>query len=287
MCATSILIGALLVPIAGRWQGAWLRHLGYIDGGGAFLHLSGGLCALVAAILIGPRNGKYNRDGSSNGIPGHSAPLACIGAILMFAGWAPAVLGMSSIVSEEEVLIRTSNVLLAAAAGGLASLLFCYHRYGKPDLHLTIVGFLGALVAVSASPGTANHWAVFIGAIAGIIVPLAAIHIDLTHKIDDPTSGISIHAISAIWGIIAAGALAGGSFIARIKQLGVQLLGLAAIAALTIILSGALLFLLKATVGLRSKEADELDGLDLAEHDIGAYPDFQQTMIKSYHLREA
>src|SRR5207253_3116204 len=250
------------------------------------LHLSGGLCALVAAILIGPRNGKYNRDGSSNGIPGHSAPLASIGAILMFVGWAPAVLGMSSIVSEEEVLIRTSNVLLAAAAGGLASLLFCYHRYGKPDVHLTIVGFLGALVAVSASPGTANHWAVFIGAIAGIIVPLAAIHIDLTHKIDDPTSGISIHAISAIWGIIAAGALAGGSFIARIKQLGVQLLGLAAIAALTIILSGALLFLLKATVGLRSKEADEFDGLDLAEHDIGAYPDFQQTMIKSYHLRE-
>jgi Amt family ammonium transporter len=150
-----------------------------------------------------------------------------------------------------------------------------------------IVGLLGSLVAISASPNTANYWAVFIGAIAGVIVPLAAIHIDLTHKIDDPTSGIAIHAVSAMWGIVAAGALAGGSFVDRLKQLGIQILGLAAIAALTIFLSGALFFFLKATVGLRAKEADEFDGLDLAEHDIGAYPDFQQTTIKSYHLREA
>ncbi|HEV8377305.1 MAG TPA: hypothetical protein VGP99_00525 [Tepidisphaeraceae bacterium] len=288
LCATSILIGALLVPIVGRWRGTWLHHLGYIDGGGAsVLHLTGGLCAAVAAILIGPRNGKYNRDGSSNGIPGHSVPLASIGALLMFIGWAPTVLGMSSIASEEDVLIRTSNVLLAAAAGGAASLLLCYSRYGKPDVHLMIVGFLGALVGISALPGTTNHWAVFIGGIAGIIVPLAAIHIDLTWKIDDPTSGIAIHAVSAIWGIIAAGALAGGTFVGRMKQLGIQLLGLAAIAALAIILPAALFLFLKATVGLRAKEADEFDGLDLAEHDIGAYPDFQQTTIKSYHLREA
>jgi len=194
---------------------------------------------------------------------------------------------MSSIATEEDVLIRTGNVLLAAAAGGAASLLLCYFRYEKPDVHLMIVGFLGALVAISASPGTLNIWAVFIGAVAGIIVPLAAIHIDLTWKIDDPPSGIAIHAVSAIWGIVAAGALAGGTFVGRIKQLGIQLLGLAAIAAVTIILSGALFYILKATVGLRAKEADEFDGLDLAEHDIGAYPDFQQTTIKSYHLREA
>jgi Amt family ammonium transporter len=288
LCATSVLIGALLVPIIGRWQGGWLRHLGYIDGGGAsILHLTGGLCAAVAAILVGPRNGKYNRDGSSNGIPGHSVPLASFGALLMFVGWAPTVLGMSSIATEEDVLIRTGNVLLAAAAGGAASLLLCYFRYEKPDVHLMIVGFLGALVAISALPNSANIWAVFIGAVAGIIVPLAAIHIDLTWKVDDPTSGIAIHAVSAIWGIVAAGALAGGTFVGRIKQLGIQLLGLAAIAALTIILSGALFYLLKSTVGLRAKEADEFDGLDLAEHDIGAYPDFQQTTIKSYHLREA
>jgi Amt family ammonium transporter len=288
LCATSILIGAFLVPIVGRWQGSWLSHLGYISGGGAsVLHLTGGLCAVVAAVAIGPRNGKYNRDGSSNGIPGHSVPLASMGALLMFVGWTPAVLGMSSLSSEQDILLRASNVLLAAAAGGAASLVLCYQRYGKADVHLTIVGFLGSLVAISASPATANHWAVFIGAVAGIIVPLAAIHIDLTHKIDDPTSGIAIHAVSAMWGIIAAGAVAGGTFMARLKQLGVQFVGLIAIAALTMILAGALFFVLRATVGLRAKEADEFDGLDLAEHDIGAYPDFQQTTIKSYHLREA
>jgi ammonium transporter, Amt family len=288
MCGVSILIGAIAFPLAARWHIGWLRNLGYIDGGGAsIIHLVGGLCAAVAAILIGPRNGKYNRDGSSNGIPGHSVPLASIGALLMLVGFIPLVLGMALPAELDQNLAAAGNLLLAAAAGGVASLLLCYHRYGKADVHLMIVGFLGALVAISASPNTANHWAVFIGAIAGIIVPLAAIHIDLTWKIDDPTSGIAIHAVSAIWGIVAAGALAGGTFLARLKQLGIQLLGLAAIAAMAIILCGALLIMLKKTVGLRAKEADEFDGLDLAEHDIGAYPDFQQTTIKSYHLREA
>src|SRR6266566_3536321 len=89
-------VGALLVPSTGRWQGTWLNRLGYIAGGGAsVLHLTGGLCAAVAAIAIGPRNGKYNRDGSSNGIPGHSVPLASIGGLLMLIGWIPTVLGMS------------------------------------------------------------------------------------------------------------------------------------------------------------------------------------------------
>jgi Amt family ammonium transporter len=287
MLAAPMLIAAILFPLTGRWEIGWLRHLNFIDGGGAStIHLTGGLCAAVAAIFIGPRSGKYNRDGSANGIPGHSVPLAAIGALLMFIGFVPTILGVAAIESGME-MPAASNILLAAAAGGLASLILCYHRYGKADVHLMIVGFLGALVAISASPGTANHWAVFVGAVAGIVVPLAAIHIDLTWRIDDPTSGIAIHAVSAIWGLIAAGALGEGSFTARLKQLGVQLLGVAAIAALTIVLSGAVFYLLKATVKIRAKEADEFDGLDLAEHDIGAYPDFQQTTIKSYHLREA
>ena len=287
MLAGPILIAAIIFPITGRWEIGWLRHLGFIDGGGAStIHLTGGLCAAVVAILVGPRSGKYNRDGSANGIPGHSVPMALIGALIMFIGFLPTILGIASI----ESLMQSptaANILLAAAAGGIASLLLCYHRYGKADVHLMIVGFLGALVAISASPGIASHWAVFMGAFAGIIAPLAAIHIDLTWHIDDPTSGVAIHAVSAMWGIIAAGALSGGTFTERMKQLGVQVLGLVAIAALTIVLSGAVFYALKAAVGLRAKEADEFDGLDLAEHDIGAYPDFQQTTIKSYHLREA
>ncbi len=287
MCAVSILIGAVVVPIVGRWQLGWLMRLGFIDAGRvSMIHLTGGLCGAVAAVLIGPRGGKYNRDGSSNGIPGHSVPLAAVGALMMFIGFIPTILGMAAN-GPKEVLTPAGNILLAAAAGGAASMLLCYFRYGKPDVHLMIVGFLGALVAISASPDTLNIWVVVIGGVAGILIPLAALHIDLIWKIDDPTSGIAIHAVSAIWGIIAAGAFAALPFAARMKQIGIQLLALAAIAALTIILCGALLFFLRATVGLRAKEADEFDGLDLAEHDIGAYPDFQQTTIKSYHLREA
>ncbi len=286
MCAVSVLLGALLVPIVARWQIGWLMRLGFIDAGRvSMIHLTGGLCGAVGAVMIGPRSGKYNRDGSSNGIPGHSVPLAAIGALLMFVGFIPTILGMAA--NGPMDLNPAGNVLLAAAAGGAASLLLCHWRYGKADVHLLIVGFLGALVAISAAPNTLNIWAVFIGAVAGLIAPLAALHIDLIWKIDDPTSGIAIHAVSAIWGIIAAGAFTAAPFAARMKQLGIQIMGLLAIAALSIILSGALFFLLKATLGLRAKEADEFDGLDLAEHDIGAYPDFQQTTIKSYHLREA
>ncbi|HEV8290335.1 MAG TPA: hypothetical protein VGP94_00360, partial [Tepidisphaeraceae bacterium] len=127
MCAVSILIGGLLVPIVGRWQFGWLRRLGYLDAGSAsMIHLTGGLCAAVAAILVGPRNGKYNRDGSSNGIPGHSVPLASIGALLMFVGFMPTVLGMSSSTIRDDFLESPGNILLAAAAGGAASLVLCY-----------------------------------------------------------------------------------------------------------------------------------------------------------------
>jgi len=287
MCAVSVLIGAIVVPIVARWEIGWLSNRHFIDAGRAgMIHLTGGLCGAIAAVMIGPRSGKYNRDGSANGIPGHSVPLAAIGAMLMFIGFVPTILGMAA-PGPLEAIAPAGNILLAAAAGGAASVILCHVRYGKPDVHLMIVGFLGALVSISASPGTYNIWAVFIGAVAGIIVPLAALHIDLAHKIDDPTSGIAIHAVGAMWGIVAAGALAGGTFLERLKQLGIQLLGLVAIAALTIALSAALFFLLKSAFGLRVREADEFDGLDLAEHDIGAYPDFQQTTIKSYHLREA
>jgi Amt family ammonium transporter len=289
MCCASILVGALLVPITFRWNLGWLTARGFIDTGGAsILHLTGGLTALIVAILIGPRNGKYNRDGSSNGIPGHSVPLASIGTMLILVGWIPTILGMTSF-SLDNILLPASNILLAAAAGAIASLVLCHFRYGKPDIHLMYTGFLGALVAISASAHvTLNIWAVVIGAVAGILVPLAAINIDLRFKIDDPTSGIAIHAVSSIWGLLAAALFTSGLTPARrLPQVGIQLLGIASIAALTILLSLALFLILKRTIGLRAREADEFDGLDLAEHDIGAYPDFQQTTIKSYHLREA
>ena len=180
------------------------------------------------------------------------------------------------------------NVLLAGAAGGAAAIVLAQVRYGKPDVVLTLTGLLGGLVAISAAGGgVGSVSAVLIGAVAGVLVPLCAVSLDLLAHLDDPTAGVSIHAVGGLWGTLAAGLFFPGSFVERAKMLGVQALGAVVIAALASALSVALFVTLRATLGLRVKEADEYDGLDLAEHDIGAYPDFQQTMIKSYHLREA
>jgi Amt family ammonium transporter len=180
------------------------------------------------------------------------------------------------------------NLLLAAAAGGVASVMLGQFRYYKPDIHLTYAGIVGAMVAISAPAGAVpGIGAVLIGAVAGIIVPLAILMLDVMVRIDDPSGGIAVHGVGAIWGLIATPLLARGLSVGqRFKGLGVQLLGIVAIALLTIALSAALWLLLKRLTKLRVSEADEFDGLDLAEHDIGAYPDFQQNTIKSYHLRE-
>jgi Amt family ammonium transporter len=241
---------------------------------------------MVAAVLVGPRMGKYNRDGSANAIPGHSVPLANVGMLLVLAGWLPYVLGF---VGTAKAGAAGMNVLLAGAAGCVAAVGLSQVRYFKADIHLAFAGMLGGLVAISAAADVGSGIAaVVIGGVAGIIVPMAMVMLDLVWKVDDPTGGIVVHGVGAAWGILAAGLFAGtGSMGARIGLLGVQVLGLVVIAGLAAVVSGGVLWGLKRTVGLRSKEADEFDGLDLAEHDIGSYPDFQQTMIKSYHLREA
>jgi Amt family ammonium transporter len=289
----AILLAAIVVPTAWRWvwSDGWLGRLGYHDlAGASIIHWVGALGALVAAILVGPRTGKYNRDGSANAIPGHSVSLASTGILLLLVGWFPYLFGfLNADLISDSIGRIAMNVLLAGASGAIVSLLISQWKYMKPDIHLIYSGLLGALVAITAAADLGSGWvAVVIGAVAGLIVPTAAIMLDLVWRIDDPTGGIAIHGIGAAWGIVAAGLLTpSGSFLDRARFLGVQLLGLIAIGVLTIALSLALLIILKRSVGLRSREADEFDGLDLAEHDIGAYPDFQQTMIKSYHLREA
>jgi Amt family ammonium transporter len=285
----SVLLAAVLVPILGKWVWTgWLRDAGFVDVAGASaIHLTAGVCAAVAAYLVGPRSGKYHRDGSTSTIPGHNVPLAAAGTMVMLAGWVPYVAGFAMI-NRTPLGLAALNVLLAGAAGGGAAAILGHVRYGKPDVTLTLIGLLGALVAISAGAGRVPPLAaVTIGAVAGVFVPLASIYIDLILRIDDPAGGISIHAAGGLWGTLAAGLLAPGSLALRVKHLGVQLLSAVVICLVAAAVCGAVLYVIKATSGLRAREADEFDGLDLAEHDIGAYPDFQQTMIKSYHLREA
>ena len=284
------LLGGVIVPVAGRWAWhGWLLDLGFIDiAGASVIHVAGGLCAAAGAVLVGPRSGKYNRDLSSNFIPGHSAPMASVGVMLMLAGWAPYVLAASAL--HATLTARAGiNVLLAASAGTLVAVLFTKAKYGKPEIMLAYAGLLGALVAITAGGGAISSIAaVVIGAVAGVIVPWATVHLDLVRKIDDPAGGIAVQVVGGAWGLLAAAVfIPASTWTDKLRDLGVAVLGLLTIAALALTLSLAAFALLKKTVGLRLGEDAEYDGTDLAEHDLNAYPDFQQTMIKSYHLREA
>jgi Amt family ammonium transporter len=214
--------------------------------------------------------------------------MASVGVILMLVAWGPYVMGAGALHSGAGTY-AAFNVLLAAAAGGLAALIGSIIRYGKPDAALIYSGLLGALVAVT---GAANLMptggAVAIGVIAGAIVPWALVQIDLRFKVDDPAGAIAIHGIGGLIGTLAVAFVAPIMTMGqRMRQLGVQALGVALISVIALVSIGALLFVLKKSIGIRAREADEFDGLDLAEHDLNAYPDFQQTTIKSYHLREA
>jgi ammonium transporter, Amt family len=289
MCAVPLFLGGVLMPLALRWTlaGGWLANQGFLDyAGAAAIHLTAAATALVAAIIVGPRSGKFNRDGSSNAIPGHSLPLASSGVLLMVAGWIPYLLGFG--LSLDSPGLPAMNLLLAGSAGAITSLAIGQWRYFKPDIHLVFAGLLGALVAIVPVAHTQlSFMAVLIGALAGTIVPAAMLLLDLRWRIDDVTGGIAVHGGGALLGLLAAPLAAPITWSQCLKTFGAQLLGITAILALTGAAAWLVLAALHRTIGLRSKEADEFDGLDLAEHDINSYPDFQQTMIKSYHLREA
>jgi ammonium transporter, Amt family len=226
----------------------------------------------VMAFLLGPRIGKYN-NGKSNAIPGSSLPLAAIGVLLLWFGWfgfnGGSVLNASpGLVSL--VLVTTS---IAAAAGGLTAALVAWGHGGKPDLSMALNGILAGLVGITAGADQMAVWeALVIGVIAGVLVYCAVLFIDQVLRIDDPVGAISVHLVCGIWGTLAVGlfgAAAGG------KQLLSQIIGIAAIGAFTVVFALVLGLILKATVGLRVPQKEELQGLDIGEHGMEAYGGFQ------------
>ncbi len=288
-CAASIALGGVVVPLALRWTlaGGWLARLGFVDlAGAAAIHLAGAVAGLLFVRLVGARLGKYNTDGSSNAIPGHSVPMASAGVLLMLIGWFPYLLGFAG--TGPAAAFVAMNLLLAGSAGAVASLVLGHVRYYKPDIHFTYAGLMAGMVAISAAGNTEySIWAVVIGILAGLLLPPLMILMDMVWKIDDVSGGLAVHGVGAVVGLMLAPFAASLSWADRLRAVGAQLLGMAVVAALTVAVFLPVLYVLKRSFGLRSREADEFDGLDLAEHDIGAYPDFHQNMIKSYHLREA
>jgi Amt family ammonium transporter len=267
-----------------KWGGGWLNELGFYDfAGSTLVHSVGGWAALVGATVLGPRLGKYAKDGSVQPIPGHSMPLATIGVLLLWFGWFGFNGGSVLSANPQIVSLVMVTTALAGAAGGLATTVVSWIGGGKPDLSMALNGMLAGLVGITAGADQMAVWeALVIGGIAGTLVYFAVIFFDKL-RIDDPVGAISVHLVCGVWGTLAVG-LFGAK--AGLAQLGYQLTGIAAIGAFTVVFAAVVFLVLKHTVGLRVSTMEEYEGLDLGEHDMAAYPDFQHTYIKSYHARE-
>ncbi|MEL6975762.1 MAG: ammonium transporter [Bacteroidota bacterium] len=281
----SAVLTTLIYPISGSWywpfdDDAWLNTAGFVDfAGSSVVHAVGGAAALVAAILVGPRIGKYV-DGKAKVIPGHNMALGALGVFILWLGWfgfnggSQLAWGGDDTIAAGSVIINTN---IAAAIGAIAALFLTWIRYGKADISMTLNGALAGLVGITAGCGAVSAFGAFaIGLICGIIVVFSIEIIDKKFKIDDPVGAISVHGVCGFFGTVLVGlfALDGGLFYGG----GAKLLWVQTYGSLSYILWAALasfivLFILKKTIGLRVSEKEELEGLDIHEHGMEAYPE--------------
>jgi Amt family ammonium transporter len=223
-CVFSVFVGAVIYPIYGNWVwgGGWLSQLGnnfglghgHVDfAGSSVVHMTGGVMALVTCKLLGPRRGKYNADGSANAIPGHNIPMALVGTFILMFGWFGFNAGSTLAGTDLRIGVIATNTMLAGAAGSAGAMLYMWLRYGKPDPSMIANGALAGLVAITAPCAfvTAPS-AVLIGSVAGVLVCWSVFFIERTLKLDDPVGAISVHGVNGLWGILALGLLADGTY---------------------------------------------------------------------------
>ena len=279
-----LLFCAVLYPLAANWvwnPDGWLAARGFNDfAGSAAVHAMGGFAALAAAMVLGPRIGKYNSDGSSNAIPGHNIPLAAVGAFILWFGWFGFNPGstLAAVGNWEMIGSVATNTFLASAAGGIATMAYTQMRYGTIDITMVINGVLAGLVGITAGCNVVSpNSAILIGLVAGVLVDIAVVLVDKM-GIDDPVGAIAVHGINGAWGTLAVGLFAmetglltgGGA-----GQLITQAIGLFAIIAMSFILTFVLMTLLKMTIGIRVSPEDETAGLDAAEYGLESYTEFE------------
>jgi Amt family ammonium transporter len=267
---------ALVYPWIGSWAwgGGWLKSLGFHDfAGSTLVHSVGGWAALVGAIMVGPRSGKYV-NGTVNPIMGHNLPLVTIGAFLLWLGW----FGFNggSVLSADPgavsyVLVTTN---LAAAAGAIGSMVTSWILQTKPDLTMVLNGILAGLVGITAGADVVSvPAAILIGLVAGIFVVLSVLFWDRL-RVDDPVGAVSVHLVCGIWGTLATG------IFGRDQAVLPQLIGIVAVGVTCLLTSGLIFAALRMTLGLRVSREEEILGLDLHEHGMEAYPDFQSFLTK-------
>ena len=301
--AYSFIVSAFIYPIVGHWVwgGGWLSKLGMIDfAGSTVVHSVGGWVSLAGVLVLGPRIGRFNRDGSSNPIPGHNIPLVSLGIFIMWLGWYGFNTGSTLSGTNASIAIIAVNTTLSGACGSISSMLISWFFKKKPDVGLTLNGALAGLVASTATCALVSPYsAMIIGLIAGAIL-VGSLKIFEKLKIDDAVGAISVHGICGVWGTLALGLFAQGSFSQNslgyiinglffgggFRLLGVQLLGIITV----FIWAGGIAFiffkLLDRTIGLRVSPEEEIKGLDYSEHFMSSYPLFDDFQKRQERIQE-
>ena len=280
--AYSFMIGAVIYPLYGHWVwgGGWLGSLDAIGlpaaadyAGSGVVHAVGGFIALAGAVVVGPRIGKFNSDGSANQLPIHSVPFVIIGTFILFFGW----FGFN-INSGSSIGLNAINTLLAGASGAVVALYISIIRTGQADILMACNGALAGLVGITAPVAHVDPWAaVVIGAIAAPIMMGSVMFLENVLKIDDPVSAISVHGTCGLWGILAVGIFANGNndvnglVGGEGLQIVSQLISMGVVLAWALVTGFGMFLLLKFTMGVRASREEEERGMDISEHDQPAY----------------
>ena len=292
-CIYSGVISALIYPIEAHWiwGGGWLAQMGFHDfAGSCAIHMVGGISALIGAKILGPRIGKFTKDKSGkitkvNAFPGHNLPIGALGVFILWRGWYG--FNGAACTSVEQLGSVFVTTTVAASIATVVCMVFTWVRYGKPDVSMCLNASLAGLVAITAPCDVTDvTGAIIIGAVAGVLVVFGVWFLDNVLRIDDPVGAVAVHCLNGIWGTIAVGLFAttsapgndsltglfyGGGF----GLLGIQLLGFVSVAAWTAVTITIVFLVIKATVGLRVTEEEEIIGLDATEHGLpSAYAGF-------------
>ncbi len=287
----TFLIVGIMYPITGHWiwGGGWLAKLGMWDfAGSTVVHSVGGWAALAGVLLLGPRIGKYRKDGSVIPIPGHNLGIATLGVFVLWFGWFgfnPGSTMAADFSSIARIAVTTNS---AAAAAAFSATLTAWWLIGKPDLTMILNGCLAGLVAITAPCAFVSVGSsVLIGLIAGVLVVISVLGFDKL-KIDDPVGALSVHLVNGIWGTLSLGLFAQGDLMPNttgdglffgggLTLFGHQFIGVIAVGAFTFGVALVFWYLIKLIIGLRVSPDEEMEGLDISEHGNQAYPEFQVT----------
>lgn len=295
-CIYSGVISAVIYPVEAHWiwGGGWLSQIGFHDyAGSTAIHMVGGISALIGAAMLGPRIGKFSRNSKGeitkvNAFPGHNLPLGCLGVFILWLGWYGFNGAAATTVDELASIFVTTTI--APAIATVVCMVFTWVKYGKPDISMCLNASLAGLVAITAPCDVTDAFgAIVIGAVSGVLVVFGVWLLDEVLRVDDPVGAVAVHMMNGIWGTIAVGLFATdtapGFVTAGIKeglfygggfaQLGLQLVGFASVAAWTAVTITIAFTVIKATVGLRVSEEEEIIGLDPVEHGLpSAYSGF-------------